>query len=53
MHGKFSKVIRVDDQVMDRAGRFFSIGDKFSGYPKPMLRKVEEKIEKRSEAFAL
>jgi hypothetical protein len=39
------KTIRVDDQVMDKAGRFFSIGDKFSGYPKPMLRKIEEEIE--------
>lgn len=39
------KVIRVDDQVMDKAGKFFSIGDKFAGYPKPMFRKMEEKIE--------
>jgi hypothetical protein len=39
------KLIRVDDQVMDTAGRFFSIGDKFSGYPKPILRKMQEKIE--------
>ena len=39
------KVIRVDDKVMDTAGRFFSIGDKFSGHPKPMLQKIKEKIE--------
>jgi len=42
---KECKLIRVDDQVMDGAGKFFSIGDKFSGYPKPLLRKMEEKIE--------
>lgn len=39
-------VVRIDDKIMDSAGRVFSIGDKFSGYPKPILRKMEEKIEK-------
>jgi hypothetical protein len=32
--------------VMDTAGNFFSTGDEFLGYPKPMLRKMQEKIEK-------
>jgi hypothetical protein len=40
------KVIRIDNKVMDKVGNFFSIGDKFSGSPKPMLRKMEEKIER-------
>jgi hypothetical protein len=39
------KVIRIDDQVMDLYGRFNHIGANFSGSPKPLLRKVEEKIE--------
>jgi hypothetical protein len=39
-------LIRKDDMVMDKTGQFFSIGDKFSGYPKPMLRKVEEEVNR-------
>jgi hypothetical protein len=39
------KTIRVDDMVMDKFGEFFHIGTQFSGHPKPMLRKMEEKIE--------
>jgi hypothetical protein len=38
-------LIRKDDQILDKYGNFFSQGERFSGYPKPLLRKVEEKIE--------
>jgi hypothetical protein len=31
--------------IMGRYGRFYHQGTKFSGYPEPMLRKIEEKIE--------
>jgi len=39
-------VIRIDDQIMDKYGQFYHQGTLFSGYPKPLLRKVEEKVER-------
>lgn len=42
----------IEEKIITDCGRFYSQGKAFSGYPKPLLRKTEEKIEKHSEVFA-
>jgi hypothetical protein len=53
MPEKAETLEHIEKETLERSAKFFLGSKVFAGYPKPLLRKTEEKIEENSETFSL